>query len=307
MVMNKGIVASIFSYVIWGFFPIYFHALSGVPAEQTTSHRVVWSFLFIMLVILIRKEFKSFIGSLTWRKIGIYFMAGALLAINWGTYVWAVGLGRVVETSLGYFINPIVSVLLGVIFLHEKLRRWQWVVVVLAFLGVAYITYSYHQLPWISLILAFSFALYGLIKKLAPLGSLHGLALETMMIFIPAFVILVVAQTNGSGAFGHTTPLINVLLWMTGIVTAIPLLLFSVGAKNVPLSTIGILQFIAPTIQFLLGIYLFHEVFTVSHLYGFIVIWLALIIFSVESFIFYRRMSGRDKANVLPGEIGEIV
>jgi chloramphenicol-sensitive protein RarD len=307
MVMNKGILASIFSYVIWGFFPIYFHALSSVPAEQTTSHRVVWSFLFIMLVILIRKEFKSFIASLTWRRIGIYFMAGALLAINWGTYVWAVGQGRVVETSLGYFINPIVSVLLGVIFLHEKLRRWQWVVVVLAFLGVAYITYSYHQLPWISLVLAFSFALYGLIKKLAPLGSLHGLALETMMIFIPAFVILVVAQANGSGAFGHTTPMINVLLWLTGIVTAIPLLLFSVGAKNVPLSTIGILQFIAPTIQFLLGIYLFHEVFTVSHLYGFIVIWLALIIFSVESYIYYRKMSGREKPQVLPGEIGEIV
>jgi len=297
--MNKGIIASIFAYAIWGFFPIYFHALSGVPAAQTTAHRIVWSFILISVVIMLRKEAVSFMRSLTWKITGIYFIAGSLLAINWGTYVWAVSIGRVVETSLGYFINPIVSVLLGVVFLREKLRRWQWVVVGLAFLGVVYLTFSYGQPPWISLTLAFSFGLYGLIKKIAPLGSLHGLVLETMTIFIPALAILLTAEMNGTGTFGHSTLFISVLLGLTGIVTVVPLLLFSVGAKNVPLTTIGILQYMTPTIQFFLGIFLFKEVFKPSHLYGFSAIWLALIIFSIESFIFYKKSFSQRQQDVI--------
>ena len=297
--MNKGIIASIFAYAIWGFFPIYFHALNGVPAAQTTAHRIVWSFILISVVIMLRKEAVSFMRSLTWKITGIYFIAGSLLAINWGTYVWAVSIGRVVETSLGYFINPIVSVLLGVVFLREKLRRWQWVVVGLAFLGVVYLTFSYGQPPWISLTLAFSFGLYGLIKKIAPLGSLHGLVLETMTIFIPALAILLTAEMNGTGTFGHSTLFISVLLGLTGIVTVVPLLLFSVGAKNVPLTTIGILQYMTPTIQFFLGIFLFKEVFKPSHLYGFSAIWLALIIFSIESFIFYKKSFSQRQQDVI--------
>ena len=163
--MSKGVWAGLFAYAIWGFFPIYFHALSGVPAEQTTAHRVVWSFLFISIVILVRKEFGSFTQSLDWKKVGIYLLAGSLLAANWGTYVWAVSKGRVVEASLGYFINPVVSVLMGVVFLREKLRSLQWVVVGLAVFGVGLLTYSYGQVPWISLALAFTFGMYGFIKE----------------------------------------------------------------------------------------------------------------------------------------------
>lgn len=166
--MSKGVWAGLFAYVIWGFFPIYFHALSGVPAEQTTAHRVVWSFLFISIVILVRKEFGSFTQSLDWKKVGIYLLAGSLLAANWGTYVWAVSKGRVVEASLGYFINPVVSVLMGVVFLREKLRSLQWVVVGLAVIGVGLLTYSYGQVPWISLVLAFTFGMYGFIRNWRP-------------------------------------------------------------------------------------------------------------------------------------------
>lgn len=287
--MNKGIIASISAYAIWGFFPIYFHALSGVPAVQTTSHRIVWSFILISIVIIIRKEVRTFLRSLSWKTAGIYLLAGSLLAINWGTYVWAVSIDRVVETSLGYFINPIVSVLLGVVFLKEKLRKWQWVVVALAFIGVVYLTFSYGQPPWISLTLAFTFGMYGLIKKIAPLGSLHGLMLETMTIFLPALAILLVSESSGSGLFGHSTTLLSILLALTGIVTVVPLLLFSIGAKSVPLSTIGILQYMTPTMQFFLGIFLFKEPFDPDHLYGFAAIWLALIIFSVESYLVSKR------------------
>lgn len=299
--MNKGIIASIFAYAIWGFFPIYFHALNGVPADQTTTHRIVWSFILITVMIMLRKEASTFVRSLTWRITGIYFIAGSLLAINWGTYVWAVSIGRVVETSLGYFINPIVSVLLGVVFLKEKLRKWQWVVVALAFIGVVYLTFSYGQPPWISLTLAFSFGMYGLIKKLAPLGSLHGLMLETMTIFIPALAILLAAEMNGTGTFGHSTLFISVLLGLTGIVTVVPLLLFSIGAKSVPLTTIGILQYMTPTIQFFLGIFLFKEAFDPDHLYGFSAIWLALIIFFIESYLVNKRASlqRQQEANAL--------
>jgi chloramphenicol-sensitive protein RarD len=306
MDMSKGVWAGLFAYAIWGFFPIYFHALSGVPAEQTTAHRIVWCFLFILIMILFRREAKAFTISLTWKKVGIYLLAGLLLAANWGTYVWAVANGRVVEGSLGYFINPIVSVLLGVIFLREKLRSLQWLVVGLAIFGVGFLTYSYGQVPWISLVLAFTFGMYGFIKKLAPLGTLHGLALETMMVFLPALVLLLIAEFSGTGAFGHISVLTSILLTLTGIVTAVPLFLFSYSARNIPLSTLGLLQYVTPTIQFLLGIFLYKENFTSSHLSGFIIIWVALIIFTVDSFLFYRRSSRQQRSILAANDISDI-
>lgn len=304
--MSKGVIAGLFAYAIWGFFPIYFHTLSGVPAEQTTAHRIVWSFLFITIVILIRKEAGSFIKSLDWKKVGIYLMAGILLAMNWGTYVWAVAQGRVVEASLGYFINPVVSVLLGVVFLKEKLRSIQWVVVGLAIFGVGFLTFSYGQIPWIALALAFTFGMYGFIKKLAPLGTLHGLALETMMIFLPALAFLFFANFSGTGAFGHSSTTITILLALTGIVTAVPLFLFSYSARNVALSTLGLLQYLTPTLQFLLGIFVFRENFTSSHLSGFIIIWVALVIFTADSFFFYRQLSKQKLSPSGTSEISDI-
>jgi chloramphenicol-sensitive protein RarD len=263
--------------------------LSDVPAVQTTAHRVVWSFILVLVIILLRKEFGVLKASLTARRVGIYVLAGVLLAGNWGTYVWAVASGHVVESSLGYFINPIISVLLGVVFLREKLRKLQWLVVALAFTGVAYITISTGKLPWISLILATTFGFYGLIKKLADLPVMHGLLLETVAIFLPALGILIAANAAGKGAFLHSNPLTNTLLALTGIVTVIPLILFSTAARSVPLSTLGLMQYATPTFQFLQGVYLFKEPFDTSKLVGFVFIWVALIIFSVEGFIHFKK------------------
>ncbi len=281
--MNKGVISAFTAYIMWGVFPIYFKLLHTVPAFQTVSHRVVWSFFFLVIVIALRGEGKAFLKSLTWKRFFIYLGSGTLLCINWFTYVWAISQGYVVESSLGYFINPLVSVVLGMIFLGEKLRPLQWIPVILAVAGVAYLTITYGSLPWIALILAFSFGFYGLIKKISPLGSLHGLTLETAAIFLPSLGVLLVEEFRGVGAFGHDGWLISILLALTGVVTAVPLILFSIGARSIPLSTVGLLQYITPTGQFLSGVFLFGEPFTHDRLIGFSIIWLALIIFSVES------------------------
>ena len=287
--MNKGVIYAFTSYLLWGFFPLYFHALGNVPAVQVTAHRVVWSFLFLILVLLIRKDWAGLRKMVTLRTVLIYLGAGTLLAGNWLTYVYATGQGMVLETSLGYFINPLVSVLLGVVFLREKLRPAQWAAVGLAFLSVTYLTVTHGSLPWIALVLAFSFGFYGLVKKVAPLGSFHGLTLETAVLLLPALIFLCVLQINGSGVYGRMSGMTTLLLSLTGVVTAIPLLLFANGARRVPLSTIGLLQYVSPTIQFLLGVYVFGEVFTWQRLVGFSVIWIALIIYSADGVIQYRR------------------
>jgi chloramphenicol-sensitive protein RarD len=288
--MNKGILSAFLAYVCWGIFPVYFKLLHSVPPLQTMTHRVVWSFLFLILILVIRKEVGPFWKEINLKRFLIYLGAGTLLAINWLTYVWAIANGFVIESSLGYFINPLVSVLLGVIFLGERLRPVQWIPVGLAVIGVSYLTISYGSLPWIALVLAFSFGFYGLVKKIAPLGSLFGLTLETGAIFIPAFIILLVAELNGTGVYGHTSTLTTILLSLTGVVTAVPLLLFATGARSVPLTMIGLLQYIAPTLQFISGIVIFHEPFNSSRLVGFGIIWLALIIFTVENLTERRRL-----------------
>jgi chloramphenicol-sensitive protein RarD len=289
--MNKGVLSAFAAYVLWGFFPLYFKALEGVPAFQILSHRIVWSLLFVMIIVGVRGEWTAMRKTITRRTMLIYLGAGALLAVNWGTYVWAVNAGHVVETSLGYFINPLVTVLLGVIFLRERLRPVQWAPVGLAAFGVIYMAVSYGQIPWIALVLAFSFGLYGLVKKLAPLGSLHGLAMETGMIFIPALALLLFDEAAGTGAFGHLGLASTLLLAFSGVATAIPLLLFANGVRQVPLTTIGLLQFIAPTLQFLLGVLVFAEPFGPERIVGFGIIWLALIIFSAENLLNRRKQA----------------
>ncbi len=280
---RKGLLLGFGAYLIWGFFPLYFKALSSIPSTQILAHRFVWSFLLLLLVLGWRKEWKTLGKLLEDRKtLAIYTLAGSLLAINWGMYVWAVNAGFVVETSLGYFINPLVNVLLGVLFLREKLRWSQWLPVGIAAVGVFYLTIQYHSLPWIALTLAFSFGFYGLVKKIAPLSSLYGLTLETMALFLPAVLYLTSQEMNGMGSFGHGTGILTVLVVLTGVVTVIPLLMFGSAARLVPLWTMGLLQYIAPTCQFLLGVLIFHEPFTTERLVGFSLIWLALIIFSTE-------------------------
>ncbi|PWH18514.1 MAG: EamA family transporter RarD [Anaerolineae bacterium] len=280
---RKGLMLGFGAYLIWGFFPLYFKALSSIPSTQILAHRFVWSFLLLAGVLAWRKEWQTLARFLRNKKtLAIYAIAGSLLAVNWGMYVWAVNADFVVETSLGYFINPLVNVLLGVLFLRERLRWSQWLPVGIAAIGVTYLTLEYHSLPWIALTLAFSFGFYGLVKKVAPLSSLYGLTLETMMLFLPATFYLLMQEINGSGRFGHGTLWLTVLVMLTGVVTVIPLLMFGSAARRVPLWTMGLLQYIAPTCQFLLGVLIFHEPFTTERLIGFSIIWLALLIFSTE-------------------------
>src|SRR5690242_15707674 len=234
--MKKGILNGLAAYTMWGIFPIYWKLLHEVPALQVIGHRIGWSFLLLIGVILLTRQWTEFrSAALVPKVIGIYAVAGVLLSINWLIYVWGVNAGLIVETSLGYFINPILSVLMGVIFLRERLRPMQWIPVILAATGVIYLTVVYGRLPWIALSLAFSFASYGLIKKLAPLSSLYGLTLETGIVFPIALIYLVAVQINGSGAFLHTGAQVDLFLAASGIVTTIPLLMFASAAKQIPL------------------------------------------------------------------------
>lgn len=287
---RTGVLFGIGAYLSWGFFPIYFKALQSVPPLQIMFHRVVWSFLFLAVVLSLRRSWPQVTrAARSKRTVLIYALAGVLLATNWLVYIYGVNSNQVVETSLGYFINPLVSVALGVIFLRERLRPLQWLPVGLAALGVIYLTVQVGSLPWIALALAFSFGFYGLLKKLSPLSSLPGLTMETAAIFLPALFYLGWAEIQGRGALGHAGLWVNVLLVVSGIVTALPLLMFAKAARSIPLWAIGLLQYIAPTVQFLIGVLLYNEPFDQTHLIGFSIIWLALLIFSAEGFFARRR------------------
>lgn len=288
--MNKGVLAGVGAYLIWGFFPIYLKALQAVPALQIMLHRVVWAFVFVMLIVLLRRSWSRISEALRKpRVILIYTLTAILLATNWLVYIYGINSGQVVETSLGYFINPLLSVALGVIFLREHLRPMQWLPVGLAGMGVLYLTLQYGALPWIALALAFSFGMYGLIKKIAPLGSVDSLFVETGIIFLPALMYLFFSESQGAGAFAHQGWQITILLMFSGVVTALPLLLFGRAARAIPLSLLGILQYLAPTVQFLLGIFLYQESFSTTRLIGFAMIWTALLIFSIEGYLNRRK------------------
>ncbi len=287
--MKKGVLLAIGAYVLWALLPVYWKALQTVPAIQIIAHRFVWSVGFLVLLLLARGEWKQFRQeAFSRRNLLLFALSGGLLAVNWLTYIWGVNAGFVIETSLGYFINPLVSVLLGTLFLREKLRPLQWVPVGLAAVGVLYLTFTYGAVPWIALVLAFSFGIYGLLRKTAPLGSLYGLALETLIVFLPAAVFLLLVEFQGAGVVGKVSAWEGALLVLTGVATALPLLLFSSAARQINLSLIGILQYIAPTGQFLLGVLVYREPFTAERLVGFAIIWAALILYTGESLLVRR-------------------
>ncbi len=260
---KNGLWFSVGAYIAWGLFPIYWKWLHQVDAVQLIGHRIGWSFVMLMIYIFVTRQFVALkVAVLKPKILGIYFFAAILIGINWLVFVWAVNADYIIETSLGYFINPIISVLLGVIFLHEQLRKFQWFAVGLAACGVVYLTWTYGHLPWIALTLAFTFGVYGLVKKLAPLGSLFGLTLETGILFAPALIYLIYADFSGSSVFLRGSLPTSVLLVGAGAVTTIPLLMFASAAQRIPLSMVGIMQYIAPTMQFLLGVWVFKEPFT---------------------------------------------
>jgi chloramphenicol-sensitive protein RarD len=301
--VRKGVWYAVCAYTIFGFFPLYWKMLERMPALQTVSHRIVWSCGVLLVLMIASGRWSAFRSAVRSRRaIALYAAAALVISINWFVYIWAVNAGFVVQTALGYFINPLVSVLLGVVLLRERLRRVQWIAIGLASTGVIYLTLYYRTPPWIALSLAATFGTYGLLKKTAPLDALQGLAVETSVMFLPALAYLVFENHAGRGAFGHTGPLLTLVMIGAGPVTTVPLLLFAAAAQRIPLSLMGMLQYINPTIQFLLGVFLYKEPFTRSQFVGFACVWAALVLFAGEGYV--AISSSADHANNSGGSDG---
>ncbi|MBN2411074.1 EamA family transporter RarD [candidate division KSB1 bacterium] len=280
--MRKGFIYAVTAYLLWGLLPVYWKAIKIIPPYEILFHRMCWTFM-CCAILLVYKRHWSWVVKLKKPLTLITFIGTAvIIGSNWFTYIWAVNSGYIVESSLGYFINPLVNVLFGMVFLKEKLRLGQVAAIIVAAIGVLYLTFNYGSFPWIALILATTFGFYGLLRKTAALNSLEGLASETGVLFIPAVIYLVFLQANGTGSVGHITLLTTFLLIGTGVITAFPLLLFTAGARRITLTTLGILQYIAPTFQFLIGVFVYNENFPKSRLIGFMIIWVALIIYTAE-------------------------
>ncbi len=296
--MKKGVWFALAAYIIWGLFPVYWKWLHQVPAVQLLGHRIVWSFVILALALGVTRRWRAFrVAAPRPRVLLVYSVAAVLISINWLTYLFAVNSGFVVEASLGYFINPLISVLLGVVVLRERLRPLQWVPIGLAAVGVIYVSLAYRSIPWYAVMLALSFGLYGLVKKTAPLGSLYGMTLETALMFLPALAFLLYADASHQGAFLHTNLTTTVLLVGGGLVTTVPLLLFGSAVQRIPLALVGVLQYINPTLQFLLGTLVYHEPFSISQFIGFSIVWIALILYGVEGLVSYRNQQAAAAAS----------
>lgn len=281
--LRRGIAQASLAYACWGVFPLYFKALQAVPPLELLAHRVAWSLVFVGALLAWQRRWAWLGPALRDGAVLRSFGASALLiAANWFLYIWAVVNDRIVESSLGYFINPLVNVLLAALVLHERLRRGQWAAVALAAAGVAWLTWQAGALPWIALALACSFAGYGLLRKTAPLGALEGLAMETLMLGPLAIGVLALLAWQGSARFVDAGLGTQALLLAAGPVTAIPLLLFAAGARRIPFALLGLLQYIGPTLQLLVGVWVFGEPFGASQAVGFALIWAALALYSAE-------------------------
>ena len=281
--LQTGIAHAITSFVIWGLYPLYWKQLQSIPALQLALHRIVWSFVLLGLLLSVLRQWNALYASLGWRVLGIYTLSTCCIFTNWYILVWAINAGYILETSLGNFINPLINVVFGVVLFKESLRWVQWTAVGLAFSGVLVVAIAYGTFPWIALTGAFTFALYGLIKKQAPLSPLHGLFLETAILLPPSIVYLVVVEVQGTGAFLHVNALQNVMIVGGGVVTIAPLLLFSSAAKSVPLSLLGILAYLSPSVRFAIGALVYHESLTLFQLIGFVLVWAALVLYTLDS------------------------
>ena len=280
-IARTALAQAVGAYFIWGFLPVYFNLLKAVPPLEVVAHRIVWSVLLLLAMLYFRRRLAALWEALTTRAMLVPMTATALLiGGNWLIYIWAVTNGHVAAASLGYFLNPLLNVLLGYLFLKERLTRWQWVAVALAGLGVAILATGALDALWISLSLALSFGLYGLIRKVAPVGPMVGLASETIILLPLALGALAVWTVQGSGHFGTLGTQTDALLLAAGVVTAVPLLLFASAARQMPYATIGLIQYIGPTIQFLLAIFLYREPLTTTHLVTFPLIWAGLMLYS---------------------------
>lgn len=295
-VSTVGVWSALGAYVCWGLFPIYWKFLSDMEAPVLLCHRVVWSCVVLVTVLALTGQLNELGRSLRQPKmLGLYSLAAVLIAANWLTFVWAVNHKYIVETSLGYFINPLLNVVVGFLFFSERLRKMQWVALVIATCGVSYLTWSYGTVPWIALILASSFGLYGVVKKLAPLNAILGLSLETLILLIPAVIYLCVAANVYEQPIGSKSVGGWMLLAGTGVVTTIPLVLFAAAAQRIPLVLVGLFQYIAPSLQFLIGVLVYNEPFTPERQIGFSVVWIALFLFAVENFYYQSKKRQANK------------
>ena len=278
--VNKGLLFGVSAYIIWGLLPLYWKLVEEAGAYEILAHRGIWSLLICISLLALRKQLKSaYVMVRSSRTLSLLFLASGLLTINWGVYIWSVTVNRVVEAALGYYITPLINVTFGVLLLREKLRPAQWIAVALAAAGVVILTLGYGSLPWIALVLAISWGSYSLIKKSLNLGALETLSLETLFAFLPNLVFLFIIQGNGSAEFGSTWT-ISLLLFGAGAATVVPLLLFNGSTIRLPLSTVGLLQYITPTIMFFIGIFINNEDISMTKVIGFAFIWLALAVLS---------------------------
>ncbi|MGC4895604.1 EamA family transporter RarD [Micromonospora sp. DT31] len=282
--LRLGYLYGIGAYLIWGFFPIYLKLLRPAGPVEILAHRILWSVVFVALLLAATRHV-AFLRTMARRPrtLAAIGLAAALIAVNWGTYIYGVNSARVVETALGYFINPLVSVLFGVFLLRERLRPAQWVALAVGTLAVAVIAVDYGRLPWLALTLAFSFAGYGLLKKRLALPAAEGLFVESAVLALPALAYLGWLTTRGGLTFGHVSAGHTALLVLAGAATAIPLLMFAGAANRLPLSTVGMLQYLAPILQLGCGVLIFHEPMPPARLAGFALVWLALMIFSADA------------------------
>lgn len=292
---QKGLAASFSAFAIWGLAVIFWKQIGHVNAFEILTHRIIWSFAFIVFLLLFSKKYnvsRDLQFSKNWKYL---ILTTVLLTANWLTFIWAVNSGHVVESSLGYFINPLVNVLLGGLFFREKLRKYQAIAVGLAVVSVLVLTINYGHFPWIAFVLAFTFGLYGMVRKKINIKSLPGFGAEMFMAVPFALAYLIYLNFQGNIAFLHSDFLTNILIIATGIVTAVPLLLFNYGVRHLPLKTVGFIQYITPTGMFILGVFVYKEPFSVPKLISFILIWTALAIYSFDNYFNYRARRKMDK------------
>ncbi|MGH1563684.1 EamA family transporter RarD [Mumia sp. DW29H23] len=293
----EGLALGVGAYLFWGLVPLYWPLLEPASATEVLAHRVVWSLVTVAVLLLaVRRWSHALAVTRDPRRLAYVVAGGFVVALNWGTYIYAVNSDRVVEASLGYFINPLVTIAFGVVFLHERLRTVQWCALALAFVAILELTWEYGHLPVIALTLAFSFGVYGLLKKKAGIGAVEGLALETVAVAPFALAYLGYLAATGASTFGNEGVGHALLLASTGVVTAVPLLLFGGAATRLSLTTLGLLQYLAPILQFLLGVLVMHEAMTTGRWVGFVLVWVALVLITVEATQHHRRTL-RDAAD----------
>jgi chloramphenicol-sensitive protein RarD len=289
---KRGILFAFAAYFLWGVLPIYWDLIHGFGAFEILAYRIVFSMIFMVLIVIISNKTKSFINNVNQLikqpiQLIAIIAAGYVITINWGTFIWAVTNGHVLQSSLGYYINPLISILLAFIFLKERFNKFEWIAIILAFIGVLYMTFEIGEFPYVSLLLAFSFGLYGLIKKLVPIDAISSITIECIVTAPAGIIYLWYVIQQGHNSFGMNIS----SLWIvfSGAVTAIPLILFSAGAKRIPLSLTGFLQYIGPTLMFVLGVFVFKEPFDIHQFITFIFIWLGIIVYSISQYLKIKK------------------